>query len=600
MNTEAKYIVVGGGLAGLMAAIRIAEAGGKVDVFSLVPVKRSHSVCAQGGINAVLDVKGQADTIWEHFDDTVYGGDFLAHQPPVKSMVEEAPHIINMYDRMGVMFSRTPEGILDQRYFGGVKKRRTAFAGATTGQQLMYALDEQTRPHEVSGAVTKYEGWQFLGLVRDGNGRARGIAALDLKTGEVRTFRGDAVLLATGGFGMVYGRSTTSTICNGGAASAIYQQGALLANMEFIQIHPTAMPGEDKNRLMSESARGEGGRIWVPRKPGDTRDPRQIPEAERFYFLEERYPAYGNLVPRDIAAREISKVCVEEGLGIGGENVVYLDLTHMDADYLTRRLGGILEIYQKFAGADPRQVPMKIFPSVHYSMGGIWVDYNQMTSIPGCFAAGECDYQYHGANRLGANSLLSATYSGSVAGRTMREWVAGQSDRAADAAASFFESEQRRHEQINATLLAETGEETPTDLHRELGEWMTRHASVVRLNKGLDELIGHLDEMLERFRTRLGLTDKGRWLNQQLAYARDVGNMLQTARAVARAARNRDESRGSHYKPEFPERNDEKYLFTTKIAYDAAKDEPVLDYSEAIDVQHIAPRKRDYSVNKKA
>jgi succinate dehydrogenase / fumarate reductase flavoprotein subunit len=592
--------VVGGGLAGLIAAIRIAEAGGKADVFSLVPVKRSPSVCAQAGINAVLDVKGQADTIWEHFEDTVYGGDFLAHQPPVKSMVEAAPRIIDMYDRMGVMFSRTPEGSLDQRYSGGVKKRRTAFAGATTGQQLMHALDEQTCPYEMSGAVTKYEGWQFLGLVLDGGGRARGIAAMDLKTGEVRGFRGDAVLMATGGFGMIYGRSTTSTICNGGAASAIYQQGALLANMEFIQIHPTALPGEDKNRLMSESARGEGGRIWVPRDPGDARDPRRIPEAERFYFLEERYPDYGNLVPSDIAAREIVKICTEEGLGIGGGNVVYLDLTHMDADTLTRRLGGILEICRKFAGADPRQVPMKIFPSVHYSMGGIWVDYDQMTSIPGCFAAGECDYQYHGANRLGANGLLSATYSGGVAGRTMREWVAGQPDRAADAPASLFESERRRHERINEALLAGAGEETPTDLHRELGEWMTRHASVVRDNKGLDELIGHLDEMLERQRTRLGLADKGRWLNQQLAYARDVGNMLQTARAVARAARSRDESRGSHYKPEFPERNDEKYLFTTKIAYDAANDEPVLDYSEAIDVQHIAPRKRDYSVNKKA
>jgi len=598
LKREAKYIVVGGGLAGLMASIRLAEVGGKVDVFSLVPVKRSHSVCAQGGINAVLDVKGQEDSIWEHFDDTIYGGDFLAHQTPVKGMVEEAPHIINMFDRMGVMFSRTPEGILDQRYFGGVKKRRTAFAGATTGQQLMYALDEQTRPHELSGAITKHEGWQFLGLVIDGGGRARGITALDMQSGEVQSFRGDAVLLATGGFGNVYGRSTTSTICTGSAASAVYQQGATLANMEFIQVHPTAMPGEDKNRLMSESARGEGGRVWVPAEPGDTRDPRQIPEQERYYLLEERYPAYGNLVPRDIAAREIFQICVDEGRGIGGENIVYLDLTHMDADYLTRRLGGILEIYQNFVGVDPREMPMKIFPSVHYSMGGIWVDYDHMTSIPGCFAAGEADYQYHGANRLGANSLLSATYSGAEAGRTMREYASGLGDLAADLDEAPFTAEVGRQNEINERLLGAGGDENPGALHKELGEWMTRHASVVRDNKGLDELVEHLDEMLDRYQKRLGLGDSTRWTNQELTYARDVGNMLQTGRAVARAARRRDESRGSHYKPEFPDRIDEKYLHTTKIDYDAATGAPVFDATEKIDIEHIPPRKRDYSVDK--
>jgi succinate dehydrogenase / fumarate reductase flavoprotein subunit len=416
MASAPRIIVVGGGLAGLSAVIKIAEAGGHVDLFSIVPVKRSHSVCAQGGINAAKNLKGEGDTTAQHFDDTIYGGDFLANQTPVKAMCEAAPGIIDLLDRMGVPFNRTPEGLLDFRRFGGTLYHRTAFAGATTGQQLLYALDEQVRRYEAEGKVTKFEGWEFLSAVVDSKRVCRGIVAMDLRTMELRSFSADAVILATGGIGAIFGKSTNSVVCTGSAQSAVFQQGAYYANGEFIQVHPTSIPGEDKLRLMSESARGEGGRVWVPRKSGDPRPFKQIPESERWYFLEDWYPKYGNLVPRDVATRAIHKVVYEHGLGIDGQPMVYLDLTHIDRETLDRKLGGILEIYEKFVGVDPHDHPMKIFPGMHYTMGGLWVDNNQMTNIPGLFACGECEYQYHGANRLGANSLVSCIFGGFTAG----------------------------------------------------------------------------------------------------------------------------------------------------------------------------------------
>src|SRR5579875_3223244 len=410
-----RIIVVGGGLAGLSAVIKIAEAGGKVDLFSIVPVKRSHSVCAQGGINSAKNLKGEGDTPFKHFDDTIYGGDFLANQTPVKAMCEQGPAIIDLLDRMGVPFNRTPEGLLDFRRFGGTLYHRTAFAGATTGQQLLYALDEQVRRYESEGKVTKYEGWEFMSSVLDANGACRGICAMDLRSMEVRTFPADAIILATGGIGAIFGKSTNSVVCTGSAQSAVYQQGVAYANGEFIQVHPTAIPGEDKLRLMSESARGEGGRVWVPRNPNDTRSAQSIPENERFYFLEEWYPKYGNLVPRDIATRAIHRIVYQENMGIEGQPMVYLDVSHLPPER-QHKLEGILEIYEKFVGDDPRKVPMKIFPGMHYTMGGLWVDFDQQTNIPGVFAAGEADYSIHGANRLGANSLLSCIYGGFVAG----------------------------------------------------------------------------------------------------------------------------------------------------------------------------------------
>jgi succinate dehydrogenase / fumarate reductase flavoprotein subunit len=282
--------VVGGGLGGLMTTMKLAEAGVHVDLFSLVPVKRSHSVCAQGGINGAVNTKGEGDSPWIHFDDTIYGGDFLANQPPVLRMCERAPAIIYLLDRMGVPFNRTPEGLIDFRRFGGTRHHRTAFSGSTTGQQLLYALDEQVRRWEVEGRVTKYEGWEFLGLILDENGVCRGLVAQDLRSMEIRAFREEAVVIATGGPGMIFKNTTNSIICTGSAASICYQQGAYYANGEFIQIHPTAIPGEDKCRLISEAVRGEGGRVWVPKDPHDSRHPRDIPKATAGTSLRRSIP----------------------------------------------------------------------------------------------------------------------------------------------------------------------------------------------------------------------------------------------------------------------------------------------------------------------
>src|SRR5712672_2843136 len=434
---QPKIIVVGGGLAGLMATIRVAESAVPVDLFSIVPVKRSHSVCAQGGINAAKNQKGEGDTSAKHFDDTIYGGDFLANQPLVKRMCEAAPGIIDLLDRMGVMFNRTLEGLLDYRRFGGTLYHRTAFAGATTGQQLLYALDEQVRRHESEGKVRKYEGFTFLSAVLDDGGVCRGICAMDLRTMEVRTFAADAVIFCTGGIGAIFGRSTNSVVCTGSAQSALFQQGVDYSNGEFIQVHPTAIPGEDKLRLMSESARGEGGRVWVPRDKNDKRVAKSIPESDRWYFLEEWYPKYGNLVPRDVATRAIFKVVYEHGMGIDGQPMVYLDLTHIDKATLDRKLEGILEIYEKFVGDDPRVTPMKIFPCMHYTMGGLWVDFKQGTNIPGLFACGECEYGYHGANRLGANSLVSCIFGGFTAGPQAVAYAKNQSKTAASVNGAF-------------------------------------------------------------------------------------------------------------------------------------------------------------------
>lgn len=611
-----RAVVVGGGLAGLMATLKLVEAGIPVDLFSVVPVKRSHSVCAQGGINAALDTKGEGDSVWEHIDDTIYGGDFLANQSMVARMCEAAPSIINLFDRMGVMFNRTPEGLLDLRRFGGTQKRRTAFAGATTGQQLLYALDEQVRAQEVAGMVKKYEYWTFVSAIIDdavsaadagaagagaagagaagaaaaGDGAAaadnpigicKGIVAQDLASMEIRAFPADAVIIATGGCGAIFGKSTNSTINTGYAAAKLYTQGARYANGEFIQIHPTAIPGADKNRLMSESARGEGGRVWTYK------------DGKPWYFLEEKYPAYGNLVPRDIATREIYDVIYNQHLGVNGENVVYLDVSHIDPAVLDNKLGGILEIYEKFVGDDPRKVPMRIAPSVHYSMGGLWVDAEQHTNIPGLFAAGECDYSQHGANRLGANSLLSAVYGGLAAGPSAALWIKGLPVLSRDGIEALCEQAAREEQAAYDTLLAMDGPVNPYELYQRMATLMTENVTVVRHNDALAHTLDELDDISQEYE-QIGIHDNSIWNNTTTVFVRELGAMIELAKVITAGALARDESRGSHYKPEFPERDDEAWLKTTLAEYDAQTKRPRLTY-EPVDVSLIEPRKRDYS-----
>ncbi len=599
-----RIAVVGGGLAGLMATIKIAEAGIPVDLFSIVPVKRSHSVCAQGGINGAVNVKGENDSPEIHFTDTCRGGDFLANQPPVKGMCYAAPGIIYLFDRMGVTFNRTAEGFLDFRRFGGTLHSRTAFAGATTGQQLLYALDEQVRRYEAAGLVTKYESCEFTGTVRDDSGRCVGLVVLDQRSMKTKAFPADAVLLATGGPGLLFGKSTNSIINSGSAAAAAYRDGVHYGNGEFIQIHPTAIPGMDKLRLMSESARGEGGRVWVPKTKGDKRNAKDIPETERWYFLEEKYPKYRNLVPRDVASREIHNVCVNLGMGIGGQMSVYLDLTHIDRQTLDHKLGGILEIYEKFTGDDPRDTPMQIYPAVHYSMGGLWVDYertsegfldlgsakNQMTNVPGLYAIGECDYQYHGANRLGANSLLSCVYAGQVAGPAAVKWAQNQAKSGAETPSSVFAAAEAKWTAKFAELAKRDGPENPYVLHEELGKWMLENVTIVRENDKLRATDAKIQELQERWKN-VGVLDGGPWANQPLSFLNQLDNMLHLARVVTLGALARDESRGAHCKPAFPTRDDEKWMKTT-IA-DFSPEGPKFHY-DPIDVSLYAPVERKY------
>ena len=613
-NNQKRVIVVGGGLAGLACTIKLAEEGVAVDLFSMVPVKRSHSVCAQGGINACNDIaRQQGYSEWQHFDETILGGDFLADQPPVLEMANWAPKIIDLLDRMGVPFNRTPEGQRSLRLFGGSLYKRTFYAGATTGQQLLYGLDEQTRRRESEGLVNKYEFWEFLWPVIH-VGACVGIVAQDMRTMEIKSFQADAVVMATGGSGLIFGKSTMSVICTGGAASRCWQAGADYANPEFFQVHPTAIPGEDKCRLISESARGEGGRVWVPSKKKDGRHPNDIPDSERWYFLEEKYPKYGNLVPRDIATREIFQTCLD-GYGVGGGNMVYLDLRDLTErigrDGVMNKLEGILEIYEKFVGTDPLAEPMKIFPAVHYSMGGLWTDFtkdektgglkfgdpaNMQTSVPGLYAMGEVNVQYHGANRLGANSLLSCIFDGLFGGTGVKNYALDHAP--ADVPESAFEQVLRQEHAKQDALIESDGDENPYLLWQEMGKWMTENCTVVRYNERLQKTLDRCQEWKQRY-TRVKLSDTGMWTNQNLSFARAVHDMIALSEAILKGALARDESRGAHFKPEFPERDDKNFLHTTVARFDAERNEAVIAEGP-VDISLVPPRARTYgAVDKK-
>ncbi len=508
----------------------------------------------------------------------------------------------------------------------------------------MYALDEQVRRYEHDGLVQKLEWHEYLGAVLDDSGVCRGAVLHDLHNSEIFTVGADAVVLATGGPTQVYGKSTGSTVCNGAAAMSAYLQGARYGNGEFIQIHPTAIPGQDKLRLMSESARGEGGRIWVPKKAGDNRDPLTIPENERYYFLEENHPLFGNLVPRDVASREIYDVVINQGLGVGGEPMVYLDLTHHSKEYLDNRLGGIMDIYEKFTGGDPRKVPMKIFPAVHYSMGGIWTDYkddghglidhqsprNQMTSIQGLYAAGEADYQYHGANRLGANSLLSCIYTGLMMGPGMIQYAKNQDKSFEDVPSTVFDSAQKEWQSRFEDIKRMDGKENPHSLQKELGDVLLSNVLIVRDNAKLEKALTLIHDIQIRFR-EVKCLDTTHWTNPAPSFINQLHCMIHLAKIITIGASKRNEFRGAHYKPEFDldqphdfdpheyidyleksqygdvaesefppghlsymkrfEENNEKWLKTTIAEY--KNGDPEIHYEE-VDTSLVTPRPRKY------
>lgn len=611
--SKKKVVVVGGGLAGLSSAMKLAENGCHVQIVSVTKVKRSHSVCAQGGINAAVNTKGEDDSPLIHAYDTIKGGDFLANQPPVLEMCMCAPSIIHMMDRFGCTFNRTPEGNLDFRRFGGTLYNRTAFCGASTGQQLLYSLDEQVRRYEVKGLIEKFENHEFMRLILDDHGITRGIVLMDLFNLKLHVLKADAVVIATGGLGWLFRKSTNSTFCTGAANGRLYLQGMKYANGEFIQIHPTAIPGEDKLRLMSESARGEGGRIWVY---GDSSKTITAPNGNEivcgetgkpWYFLEEMYPAFGNLVPRDIGARELLRIC-EMGLGIDGKMQVYLDVSHL-TDEKKHKLASILEMYEKFTGEDPRKVPMRIYPAVHYTMGGGWVDwpaaddpdrwsrFRHMTNLPGCFNVGESDYQYHGANRLGANSLLSCIFGGLTTGVEVPNYLSSLTASQEDTSSLIFANALREEENLKNNLMARDGGENVHLLSDELADSMVKYVTVKRDNADLVKTIEKIKEIKERY-NNITLADRSQFANQVYAFANQFGAMVELAEVITVGALLRNEFRGAHYKPEFPHRDDKNWLKTTIATYDSAKKCPVITY-EAVDTRHLAPSLRDYSTAKK-
>lgn len=606
-------VVVGGGLAGLAATMKLAENGCHVKLVSVTKVKRSHSVCAQGGINAAMNLMGENDSPEIHAYDTIKGGDFLADQPPIIEMCMTGPSIINMMDRFGCTFNRTAEGNLDFRRFGGTLYHRTAFCGASTGQQLLYSLDEQVRRYEAKGLVEKFEHHEFMRLILDEQGISRGIIIMDLFNLKLGILKSDAVVIASGGPGLIFKHSTNSTFCTGAANGRLFMQGMKYANGEFIQIHPSAIPGADKLRLISESVRGEGGRIWVE---GDSSKTIVAPNGETivcgktkepWYFLEEMYPAFGNLVPRDIGAREILRVC-EMGLGIDSGMQVYLDITHLPPKE-QNKLNAVLEIYEKFTGDDPRKIPMRIFPAVHYSMGGAWVDwpsitdpdrderYRQMTNLEGCFNIGESEFQYHGANRLGANSLLSCIFAGLTAGVEIPRYIANLSNSYRDISPSIFDQHLRQEEEFKQDLMSREGEENIHSLHEELADTMVKRVTVKRSNEDLQKALDTIKDIREKYQ-RISLDDRNRFANQTYIFANQFKSMLELSLVIAKGALLRDEFRGAHFKPEFPERDDKNWLKTTIAEYSSLNEEPTISY-KPVDTRHLKPILRDYSKAKK-
>ncbi len=629
-----RVAVVGGGVAGLMATLELAQLGVPVDVFSVVPVRRSHSVVAQGGVSGARSGASTDVEVKSLFEGTIRGGEDLAHRPHVLGMARAAAGIVDLFDRMGVPFHRTSEGHVDRRRLGGHLEPRAAFAGATTGQHLLYALDEQARRFEVEPLrdargpraagetlVRKLERWDFIALVRDDAGVCVGLIAQDLVSMAVRAFPYDAVILATGGPGGLCGKSAYSTTSSGAAAAAVVRQGAVYANGEFIQSHPTALRAPDKWRVVSDALRGEGARLWVPTAKADARAPHEIPEKERDYFFERASAAYGNLPPADAAARAIFRLCVHEGRGVfdattqENEHAVYLDLTNLSERHVRTRLGGV-EGLEKVAGFDPFASPLKVFPAVSYSMGGLWVDYesdasggvaetsprNQATNIPGLYAAGEVEYQFHGASRLGGNALLACAYAGQLAARAVGAYRDAMERSALDLPKSIFDKAQKSGEDAYRELVDRKAEggENPYVLHDELAEVMQRDCTIERDDAKLDALLGTLAEIGERAQ-KASSPDSATRLNAGGPLLRRLADMVVLARVITKSARQRAESRGAHFKPASPRRDDAAWLKSTLARWKDGEPEIVSGFeyacagktvkaTSAVDTGSLAPR----------
>ena len=608
-----EVIVVGTGLAGGAAAATLGELGYNVKVFTYHDSpRRAHSIAAQGGINAAKNYRGDGDSIHRLFYDTIKGGDFRAREANVHRLAEVSTNIIDQCVAQGVPFGREYGGLLDNRSFGGAQVSRTFYARGQTGQQLLLGAYGALNRQIQAGRVRMHPRTEMLDLVMV-NGQARGIITRDLCTGRLARYTGHAVVLATGGYGNVFYLSTNAAGCNVTATYRAYKRGALFANPCFTQIHPTCIPasGEHQSKLtlMSESLRNDG-RIWVPRSAGDTRRPEQIPEAERDYYLERKYPSYGNLSPRDIASRAAKRVC-DEGRGVGpavgGERRgVYLDfsdaITRLGKDTIRQRYGNLFEMYEKITGEDPYVVPMRIYPASHYTMGGLWVDYNLMSNVPGLHVLGEANFSDHGANRLGASALMQGLADGYfIIPYTLGAYFASTSlEKVGTDHAAFDDAEKQVREQIDRLLgLSSKGKRSPDSFHRELGALIWEHCGMARNAKGLEQALRRIPELREEFWQSVRVLGTGESLNQQLEKAGRVADFFEFAELMCLDAYTRAESCGGHFREEFQTeegealRNDNEFCYASCWEYRGSGVAPTL-IKEPLVFENVKLTQRSY------
>ncbi len=574
-----EIIVVGSGLAGASAAASLAELGYKVKVFCFQDSpRRAHSIAAQGGINAAKNYANDGDSTYRLFYDTVKGGDFRSREANVYRLTEVSANIIDQCVAQGVPFAREYGGLLDTRSFGGVQVSRTFYARGQTGQQLLLGAYSALNRQIAKKQITMYSRHEMLELVVI-DGKARGIIARDLITGKLERYFGHAVVLATGGYGNVFYLSTNAMGCNVTANWKSYKKGAMFANPCFTQIHPTCIPisgdHQSKLTLMSESLRNDG-RVWVPAKKDDPRKPQDIPEEERDYFLERRYPSYGNLVPRDVASRAIKERC-DAGYGVGAsKQAAYLDfadaIKRMGEDTVSGKYGNLFEMYEKITGENPYKVPMRIYPAIHYTMGGIWVDYNLMTTVPGLYAIGECNFSDHGANRLGASALMQGLADGYfVIPYTIGDYLATEiktkpipTDHPA-----FAEAEKTVNEHINR-LMSINGKTSVEHFHKALGKIMWNKCGMARNEKGLKEAKAEIRALREEFWKDLRILGKTDELNPDLEKAGRVADFMELGELLVDDALHRNESCGGHFREEYQTPEGEALRDDNNFAYVAA------------------------------
>jgi succinate dehydrogenase / fumarate reductase, flavoprotein subunit len=600
-------LVVGSGLAGSAAAATFGEQGYQVHCFSYHDSpRRAHSIAAQGGINAAKNYRNDGDSIYRLFYDTIKGGDFRAREGNAYRLAQVSVEIIDQCVAQGVPFAREYGGLLATRSFGGVQVERTFYARGQTGQQLLIGAYQALERQIAAGSVAMHTHSEMLDLVVI-DGKARGIVTRDLRTGAIHSYSGDAVVLATGGYGNVFYLSTNAKACNTTAIWRAHRRGAYFANPCFTQIHPTCIPvtgdHQSKLTLMSESLRNDG-RVWVPKKNGDTRRPTDIPEAERDYFLERRYPSFGNLVPRDVASRAAKEVC-DEGRGVGpGGYGVYLDL--LDAikrqgiDTIREKYGNLFEIYERITGENAYEVPMRIYPAVHYTMGGLWVDYHLMSNLPGLFVAGEANFSDQGANRLGASALMQGLADGYfILPATVPNYLAGEGREKVDTAnPAFRQAEAEVHERVSGFLNAK-GQRTVDSIHRELGKLMWDNCGMSRSDESLRRALGRIPDLREEFRTNVRVLGTGDELNQSLEKAGRVADFLELAELTCIDALDRRESCGGHFRMESrtPEgeamRDDDNFSYVAAWEWKGTGQAPVL-HKEPLTFEYVHLMQRSY------